>query len=104
MRASHMPKAFWAEHLEQIERREMSIAAYARENDISAGSLYVWRGKLRADRSSVVSQVRFAEIITSAPAPSSLLLVRIGEVTLEFDALPDATWLAELLAGANASP
>ena len=29
MRASHMPKAFWAEHLEQIERREMSIAAYA---------------------------------------------------------------------------
>ena len=59
MRASHMPKAFWAEHLEQIERREMSIAAYARENDISAGSLYVWRGKLRAERSSVVSQVRF---------------------------------------------
>ena len=103
MRASHMPKAFWAEHLEQIERREMSIAAYARENDISAGSLYVWRGKLRAERSSVVSEVHFAEIITSESVQNSSLLVRIGETTLEFDVLPDAAWLADLLVRANAS-
>ena len=47
MRASHMPKACRVEYLEQIERRKMCIAAYAQENDLSAGSLYVWRGKLR---------------------------------------------------------
>ena len=90
---------FWSGHLAAIEQRGCTVAEYAREHDLSAPSLYTWRGRLRDGTSGSITEqrVRFAEVVTTTSAVSGGLFVRIGDVSLEFDTLPDAGWLASLL-------
>ena len=87
---------FWSAHLINLERRDISVAEYARENDLSAQSLYGWRGR---QRQSVAASPRrrFAEFVSVPPVRAVGVRVLLGGAALEFDELPDAAWLATLL-------
>lgn len=88
---------FWREHLQTIERNGYSIAAYAREHSLSAQSLYGWRYKLRVSKATSETRVRFAEVVTTSLQPRGGVRVHIADTVLEFDTVPDSSWLADFL-------
>ena len=96
--------AFWSEHLAAIDAAGITVADYAREHQLSAHSLYRWRRLLRrrVTEPHARSRPRFAELVPSAPpSPERGVSLRLAGVALEFDALPDPTWLAALLLAAE---
>lgn len=74
-------------------RRTESIAQFAKTQGVSAATLYKWQ---QADKEDAGGN--FVEITREDSAPSAPnLLVRVGEVSLSFESLPDAGWLASLV-------
>ncbi len=74
-------------------RRTESIAHFAKRHGVSAATLYKWQ---QADKENAAGS--FVEITREDSAPQAPhLLVRVGEVSLSFESLPDAGWLAALV-------
>jgi transposase-like protein len=73
-------------------RRTESIARFAKTHGVSAATLYKWQAHKEEGGGS------FVEITREDKAPQAPhLLVRMGEVSLSFESLPDAGWLAALV-------
>lgn len=97
--------AFWARHLAAIQAEGISTQAYARREGLSAGSLYVWRGKLKAcaeGRSATTPipapPAAFMALAVAEPAPAAMrcTLVLASGLQLELSALPEPLWVADL--------
>ncbi len=73
-------------------RRTESIARFAKTHGVSAATLYKWQAHKEEASGS------FVEITREDGAPQGQhLLLRAGEVSLSFERLPDAGWLAALV-------
>ena len=74
-------------------RRTESIAHFAKRHGVSAATLYKWQ---QAHRDKTGGS--FVEITREdRPTQGQHLLLRAGEVSLSFESLPDAGWLAALV-------
>lgn len=74
-------------------RRTESIAHFAKRHGVSAATLYKWQ---QADKENAGGS--FVEITREdRPTQGQHLLLRAGEVSLSFESLPDAGWLAALV-------
>lgn len=82
--------------LEQLSNREESLAGFARAHGVSVATLYHWQRQ--AGTAEVVMTDHFTEIRRADPGQrEGQLTLRLGEATLQFEELPDASWLAALL-------
>ena len=95
---------FWFAHLEAADNTGLSIADYAKANNLDARKLYQWRSTLNSKSVTVSTEARFTRVITSTPLPSQRLTVQAFKAQLQFDALPDPEWLAVLLSHAVVRP
>jgi len=79
--------------LELFARRTERIAHFAKTHGVSAATLYKWQ---RAGKAENVGS--FVEITREdSGLAAAHLLVRVGEVSMSFERLPDAGWLAALV-------
>ena len=95
---------FWANHLKAIDAEGISARAYATREGLAIQSLYQWRQKLgqtqrsaRAGRLSVSSGFVAVKVIETLVSESATWMLRVGEISLELPAHPDAHWLVGLV-------
>ncbi len=43
-------RAWWSRHVKRCVDSDMTIAEYARQNDLNPGTLYAWRGKILSSK------------------------------------------------------
>ena len=93
---------FWSEQLQRAEQSGASLADYARANNINPQKLYQWRSTLKKQiTTSVTTETHFAQVV---PGTIDLLTVHLPCAQLSFTTLPDAQWLARLIAAASPLP
>lgn len=96
---------YWLDHFQQADASGKTLAQYADDAGLNIQLLYNWRKKLRsqgllpsfAPRGEPAAH--FARVIRSASEicePNALVLAT-GSVTLRFESLPDADWLARMI-------
>lgn len=86
-------REFWSEMVTEFERVGGSQTAFARERGLATTSFQRWLRRLRAE----ARPMRFVELAAAVePPPSTLVRVRLGDVILEFDALPPVEYVAAL--------
>ena len=86
---------YWSEQLQRAEESGISLADYARANNIEPQKLYQWRSTLRKQTTtSVTTETHFAQV---TPTSIGFLTVHTATAQLSFNALPDAEWLARLI-------
>lgn len=101
--------ARWREHVERWHRSGQTQAAYSAEHGVSKKSLGYWirRGRLE----SVQQSDQALTLVAARPAVAMDCPLQAGGGLslrspsgwgLEFDTLPSASWLAELLTQAGA--
>lgn len=95
---------FWLAHLEAADHSGLSLAEYAKANNLNAQTLYQWRYAFKSRPVTVSTEARFTRIVSSTPLPSNRLTVQLFEAQLQFDGLPDPTWLSTLLTHTAARP
>ena len=87
---------YWAEQIKSAERSGISLAEYARQQNIPAHQLYHWRRTLRqVTTTEVTTKTRFSQVVSMDAGP--VLSLHLAHATLRFRALPDADWLRRLL-------
>ena len=90
---------YWSDQLQRAEESGISLADYARANDIEPQKLYQWRSTLKKQvTTAVTTETHFTQAI---PGSIHLMTVHLPSAQLEFSTLPDADWLARLI---TASP
>ena len=85
----------WAKILEEAESSEMSLAEYARANNLGVQTLYQWRSTLKVQHQPTQQgSMHFSQVVT----PSACTLsVELNSAQLRFDRLPDVQWLSALI-------
>lgn len=87
----------WAKILEEAESSGMSLADYARANNIGVQTLYQWRSALKhRERPPQPAPAQFSQVLIT-PNIASLLSVEVNSTQLRFDRLPDVEWLSALI-------
>ena len=89
---------YWSEHLDKANSSGLSLAQYAKEQNIPIQKLYQWRSTLKkvTTTETVREEVKFAPVAISDYRPVALRLC-IEDIMLEFSVLPEPEWLASLL-------
>ena len=87
----------WAKIIEEAESSEMSLADYARANNIEAQTLYQWRSALKQrEYPPQPAPAQFSQVLIT-PNIASVLSVEVNSTHLLFDRLPDVEWLSALI-------
>lgn len=95
---------YWAIRLEEAEASGLSLAEYARENNLHTQALYQWRSTLRSRaREQAVTTHHFTQAVTTYAPPCCALHIDSHTLQLRFDELPDAHWLSTLINAQNSS-
>ena len=90
---------FWSEQLQRAEQSGVSLADYARANNLNPQKLYQWRSTLKKQvTTSVTTETHFAQVI---PGSIDLLTVHLPAAQLSFTTLPDAEWLVRVIAASS---
>ena len=91
-------QTFWAAILQEAESSDLSLAEYARTNNIRVQTMYQWRSTLKgnAKPTDTVTPHQFTQAIVAAP---NSLSVEISNARLRFNGLPDPLWLSAFLNG-----
>ena len=88
---------YWSEQLQRAEESGVSLANYARANNVPVQKLYQWRSTLRKQTiTSVTTETQFAQVVHSS-LQTHLLTVSFCGAQLSFNTLPDPAWLSQLL-------
>lgn len=90
---------FWKTHLDAAARSGLSIADYAKANQLRPQTLYQWRSTLKGRSVTASTQTQFTQVVSSTTVSGSPLTIVLGDATLRFDRLPDPDWLSALLSG-----
>lgn len=87
----------WAKILEEAESSGMSLADYARANNIEAQTLYQWRSALKQRESPPQpGPAQFSQVLIT-PNIAGVLSIEVNSTRLRFDRLPDVEWLSALI-------
>ncbi len=103
---------FCLDHIQQAENTGSTLVDYAAQHNVPIKKLYDWRSRLRKQGiiaiALLVSPVikpkpAFAKVITVAQAaPVQPMQIRLANIALCFDHVPDVQWLANLVRALNA--
>jgi len=100
MRQKRRSAAQWAEICREYLASGESGEEFARRRGLKQSTLLWWTSRLRQELSDAEPppQSGFVEVVTTeAPPTSARVVVRVGDVAVEFsDAFPPAQWVAEL--------
>ena len=87
---------FWAGMIAEYEREDLSQAEFCESQGLSVWTFRGWLYRLRSEAQR--ERPRFVEVVGVVDAPTPGCIVRAGQTQIEFRALPDPGYLAELLA------
>ncbi len=106
-------REFWEPHVDRLKTSGQSVAAYAREHQLSSHALGWWKRRLRLG-----AQTPLSKPVKHLPPPAPFVAVQVaapvgagpvatlrlaGGISLELTQWPDVKWLAALSqAGAGA--
>ena len=89
----------WLKLCEAFEGGDGTVVDFCKKHGLSRTSFHHWRCRLRDEVLLGARQPAFVEVSCDVPQRSQRIVVRLGEVSLEFfDGVPDPSWLAELAA------
>ena len=78
---SDSKESFWLNHIQQAKNQELSLAAYAKQNNLSDKSIYRWknvltqRGLLAVDKpNALFAKIRQTPETTASRSPVEILL------------------------------
>lgn len=91
-------EAYWARVVDELERSELSITAFAKRRGLPLSSLQRWRKRLREE--GPTPSVRFVELESTCappapPTPPVRMSLSSG-IVMEFEALPPVEFVATL--------
>lgn len=90
---------YWSEIIESVESSGLSIADYARENQLAAKELCRWRSQLKnISTQTKVTNAQFIQVVATRYSSAPTLSIQIAQAQLQFNKLPNPEWLARLLA------
>jgi len=97
---------FWVSHLQRIDSEGISIAAYARREQLSVYSLYNTRHNLKKMQKRTATRKQASAASAAQPfvavklpaqqAADTTCLLKLNGIELKLSALPDTNWLASL--------
>ena len=103
-RAPRRGRAFWTKLVAQFEASSYAQVEFAENHGVSLRTFRSWIYRLRAEareseESSVSASATFVEVIAvaEASAGAGACRVRIGKVEVEFERVPSALYVAELM-------
>ncbi len=87
----------WLKLCEAFERGGGTVVGFCNKHGLSRTSFHHWRCRLRNEGLLGSQQPAFVEVSCDVPQQSQRIVLRLGEMSLEFfDGAPDPSWLAEL--------
>lgn len=108
--------SFWQHHVATLEEQSISVAQYARDNNINVRNLYNWRSKLKnkntitsnstkRSSSSALNVERKTSRFVAMQIEQDIVSVNQNACTLklsptillELNNLPDPKWLADII-------
>jgi hypothetical protein len=84
----------------RFERSGRTHRDFCEREGLKLETFRAWLYRVRAERAA--EEPRFVEVTTAAPKPSVPCRVRLGLAEIEFAEVPDATYLAALVAALGA--
>lgn len=88
---------YWSEILESADHSGLSLAEFARQNQIVANDLYRWRSQLKKLTETTDStSSSFTQVVTAYSA-APCLSIHLSQAQLQFATLPPPQWLTQLL-------
>lgn len=100
MRRKRRSRAEWIRICREYEASGETAAAFAGRRRVKQRTLTWWYSRLRREGALEQPAPTFVEVVSDAPARSASaarVVVRLGEVTVEFhEQTPPASWVAEL--------
>ena len=86
---SNSKESFWLNHIQQAKIQKLSLAAYARQNNLSDKSMYYWknvltqRGLLSVDKPNAsFAKIRQTPETTASRSPVEILLANGHRINL----------------------
>ena len=94
---------YWSDHLDRIAAEGVTTQAYARREALSAGALYYWRRRLKAEPSDSAgvrsgrSLVPVAVVDEAGDGTGACTLTLAPGIQLALAELPSPDWLARVV-------
>ena len=89
-------REFWAGVIAEYERGNLSQAEFCERQGLNVWTFRGWLYRLRSE--APPEMPRFVEVVGALEAPTPGCIVRIGHTVIEFSALPEPGFLADLVA------
>ncbi len=90
-------QAEWTKIVREFKASGKTAAEFARRRGVKRSTLLWWCSRLRGDKASEVPGNGFVEVVAEAVPANVPIVVRVGQVAVEFnDGPPPAPWVAEL--------
>ena len=68
---------YWLAHIEACDHSAISIADYAKANNLKAQLLYQWRSVLKSRSATVTTEAKFTRVVSSKLSPSNRLTLHL---------------------------
>jgi hypothetical protein len=98
---------YWRQHHRHQRSSGLTVAAYCRQQRVSAAAFYAWKNRLAAtSRPAIPEPPLFVPLdVTSTPRQSDVVLGHAAEielprqVRLRLESLPEPEWICRVVAG-----
>ena len=94
---------YWSNKLLEAEQSGISLADFARQQDLPAQKLYQWRSTLKSKTQQVVEKTQFTRVVANDTSAGVDLTLVLPEGRLQFHRLPDSHWLSDFLSRRGSS-
>lgn len=89
----------WSEILESADNSGLSLVEFAKANQLNAQSLYRWRNQLKKNTLETSESVtQFSQVVATSYSSMPSMSIKLHNVQLQFNELPNPEWLARFLA------
>jgi transposase-like protein len=102
----HRSRAFWVDVVAEFKGSGMTQADFARDIKVNATTLNNWIKRLEREKTGVAVTPQFIEVVSAPKVPAVnvngtdlqvMTRLLVGDVALEFSALPPVTYVSQLL-------
>ena len=98
--AGKLTKKQWLDLVDEFEQNNETQPGFAKNKGLNIATFRYWLYKVRRRRNKQAietTDVEFVEVRQGPSSSSEAFRIRAGTMTLEFDSLPPASWIAELI-------
>ena len=100
-----LTKEQWLRLIDEFDKREITQDEFVKEKGVKLPTFKYWLYKTRKEaqlQAIQAADVEFVEVIQNPSLRGESFRIRTETMTLEFDSLPPASWIAEIIQRSSA--